>query len=336
MKWYQILLAPFALLYHIAVRVRNALFKTNVLHSNYVHTPTICVGNLAVGGTGKTPFVEFLIRQLQTDYQIAVLSRGYKRSTRGFVLADEQSTAQTIGDESMQIHTKYPHIPVAVCADRVYGVHKLEELYPHLQVIILDDAFQHRRLKCGFYILLTAYDRLFVDDHFLPMGTLRDSKHESLRAAAVIVTKCPSTMRPIDQRIVDTKLHLPSFQQLCFARTIYPELPKQKKILLVTGIARPEYLYNQLKKDNPKAQLMAYADHYQFKPNDIVQIAQRAEVFDMVMTTEKDAMRMNLMELPAQLQAKLKVISIEMEVTESENLLRKIRQYINETLHLDK
>jgi len=336
MKWYQLLSAPVAIVYGAAVLLRNALYRVNVLHSYSVHIPTICVGNLAVGGTGKTPFIEYLIRQLQSEYNIAVLSRGYKRTTRGFLVADEDATAQTIGDEPMQIHTKFPNIPVAVCADRVHGVHKLQERYPNLQVVLLDDAYQHRRLKCGFYILLTAYDNLYIDDHFLPMGSLRDSKHESLRAAAVVVTKCPETMKPINQRIVDTKLHLPTFQQLCFARTVYPELPKQKKILLVTGIAHPEYLLEKLRKDNPKTQLMAFPDHYAFKPNDIEHIAQQAQSVDLVVTTEKDETRLRAMDMPDALKAKLLVVAIQTELTTADNLMRSIHQYINENIHSEK
>jgi len=336
MRWYNILSAPVAILYGMAVLLRNGLYKAKLLHATQVTIPTICVGNLAVGGTGKTPFIEYLIRILQPDYKIAVLSRGYKRQTHGFVLAGESDTALTIGDEPMQIHAKFPHIPVAVCKDRIHGIRRLRELIPDLQVVLLDDAYQYRKLKCGFYILLTAYDNLYIDDHFLPWGRLRDARLESLRASAVVVTKCPESMRPIDQRIVDNKLHLPSFQQLSFARIVYPTLPSQQKILLVTGIAHPEYLMDELKKQNPKTELMSYPDHYRFTACDIQTIADKANTFDRVMTTEKDYTRFQTMELPDSLQSKLQVIPIQTELIDADSLLRKIKQYINENLHNDK
>ena len=184
MKIQDLILAPLSWLYGIVISIRNGLYKADILHSHTVSIPTIAVGNLAVGGTGKTPFVEYLIRMLSPHYNVAVLSLGYKRRTRGFVMADENATALTIGDEPMQIHQKFPSIPVAVCKDRIHGIHCLQQQVPNLQVVILDDAFQYRRLRCGFYILLTAYDRLYIDDHFLPLGRLRDNKHESLRASA--------------------------------------------------------------------------------------------------------------------------------------------------------
>ncbi|MCQ2348761.1 MAG: tetraacyldisaccharide 4'-kinase [Paludibacteraceae bacterium] len=333
MKWYNVLSAPIACLYGLTVFVRNSLYKTKILHSRHVSVPTICVGNLAVGGTGKTPFVEYLIRLLQKDYKVAVLSRGYKRKTHGFVLADADATALTIGDEPMQIHAKFPNVPVAVCKDRVHGIHRLQTLHPEIQVVILDDAYQYRRLRCGFYILLTAFDKLYIDDHYLPMGRLRDSRQECLRASAVVVTKCPDTMKPIDQRIVDTKLHLPTFQQLCFSRIVYPPLPDSKRVLLVTGIAHPEYLLRHVQTACPNVQHIAYNDHHAFTERDVQQIAARAEEVDIVLTTEKDYMRLMTMQLPDDLSAKLQPIPISMEIIGDNNLERQLRQYINENLH---
>jgi len=333
MKWYKVLAGPVAAVYGTAVMVRNALYKAHVLRSHTVGVPTICVGNLAVGGTGKTPFVEYLLGMLSRQYKVAVLSRGYKRKTRGFVLADAETTAREIGDEPMQIHGKFPKVPVAVCEKRVEGVKQLMKRYPDLQVVVLDDAYQHRKIRCGFYILLTAYDRLYIDDHFLPMGRLRDSKHESLRASAVVVTKCPETMRPIDQRIVDTKLHLPTFQQLCFARTVYGKMPEGKKVLVVTGIAHPEYLVEEVKKRNITAGLMAFADHHGFTARDIEKIAKEAARYDVVVTTEKDHVRLDMVALPEEVKEKLMVVGITMAISNEEDLKRQVCQYINENLH---
>jgi len=332
MKWYHILSAPLALLYGAGVLLRNGLYKTKLLYTHHVSVPTICVGNLAVGGTGKTPFVEYLIRMLSPHYQVAVLSRGYRRQSRGFVLADAQSSALTIGDEPMQIHTKFPQIPVAVCKDRIEGIRRLQAQFPHLQAVILDDAFQYRKLRCGFNILLTAYDNLYIDDHFLPMGTLRDARMESLRASAIVVTKCPPTMRPIDQRIVDTKLHLPTFQQLCFSRIEYANMPSNKKILLLTGIARPEYMLDEVRRHNPATRLLAYPDHHRFTEKEIARITDIARQYDMVLTTEKDYVRLIALALPKSLMNKLRSLPITISLTDADNLERAIRQYINENL----
>jgi len=332
MKWYNLLAAPIAVCYGAAVHVRNDLYRAHILHSHSVSIPTICVGNLAVGGTGKTPFVEYLIRLLSPSYQVAVLSRGYRRKTRGFVLASSEATALTIGDEPMQIHQKFPDIPVAVCADRVEGVNHLQQLCPHVQVVILDDAFQHRQIKCGFSILLTAHDRLYVDDHYLPMGTLRDAPHESLRAAAVVVTKCPTTMQPIDRRIVGNKLHLPTFQQLYFSYIQYENIPDHQRVLLLTGIASPEYLLQEVKKHNPNTRLMAYPDHYRFTKQDMQKISAEAARYDVVLTTEKDYVRLLTLSLPSELIHKIQVVPISITLNDEENMLRQIRQYINENL----
>lgn len=336
MTWYRVLSAPVAGLYSIGVAIRNGLYRAKVLPTHTVSIPTVCVGNLAVGGTGKTPFVEFLIRMLSRDYNVAVLSRGYKRCTRGFVLANNEATARTIGDEPMQIHTKFPKIPVAVCKDRVHGIHRLQELFPELQVVILDDALQYRRLQCGFNVLLTAYDNLYIDDWFMPMGRLRDHRHESLRATTVVVTKCPVAMTPIEQRIVDTKLHLPAFQQLCFSSIQYPELPSKSRALLLTGIARPENLQEYVRRSYPNMQCLAYPDHHNYSPADIEAIAAQAEKVDIVFTTEKDAMRLRTMSLPKALARKLYPIAITISLTGKENFERSLRQYINEQIHVHK
>ncbi|MGN1247581.1 MAG: tetraacyldisaccharide 4'-kinase, partial [Paludibacteraceae bacterium] len=176
------LLAPISWLYGLVLAIRHTLYDNHLLPSHEADIPTICVGNLAVGGTGKTPHVEYLIRLLSPRYKVAVLSRGYKRKTRGFVLADEHASASTIGDEAMQIHSKFPHVAVAVCEDRVRGVRMLKKQVEGLQVVILDDAYQHRAIRCGYYILLTPYNQLYIDDHLLPWGRLRDLKARALKA----------------------------------------------------------------------------------------------------------------------------------------------------------
>ena len=170
--WHSIWAAPLSVLYRHIVWWRNMLYDEHVLPSSKVPVPTIGVGNLAVGGTGKTPMVEYLIRLLSPTYKVAVLSRGYGRKTKGFVMADNYADASTIGDEMMQMHLKFPDIPMAVSSNRVLGVKQLHAMHPEVQVVLLDDVFQHRSICCDLYILLTPYDRLYVHDHLLPWGRL--------------------------------------------------------------------------------------------------------------------------------------------------------------------
>lgn len=333
MKPLDLLYAPLSRLYGLGAFVRNMLYDEHVFVSHSVTVPTICVGNLAVGGTGKTPHVEYLLRSLASEYKVAVLSRGYKRKTRGFLLADAQSTARTIGDEAMQIHTKFPDIPVAVCENRVHGVRQLQKRIEGLQVVILDDAYQHRALRCGFYILLTPYDRLYIDDHLLPWGRLRDTVNQSQRANAVIVTKCPPDLRPIDRRVIVNRLGLSSFQHVYFTQLDYQQPQQTGRPLVVTGIAQTDYMMQYVRSLYPKAELMAFADHHAFSPADIERIARRAESFDFVLTTEKDYQRLLLTDLPARLGERLQVLPIRVAWQESLNVFdAQVRAYLHEAL----
>ena len=245
------LLAPISWIYGFVVWLRNLLYDDHILRSTKVSIPTICVGNLAVGGTGKTPMAEYLLSLLSANYKVALLSRGYGRKTRGFRLANEHDTAATIGDEPMQIHLRFPDIPVAVCADRVKGVKQLQHLYPDLQCVILDDAYQHRSLSCGFYILLTPYDCLYTNDHMLPWGRLRDLPSQSHRANVVVVTKCPEHMQPIERRIVSNNLQLASYQHLFYSSIGYAPIAVDSTPLLVTGIANPMPLLHHMQQQFP-------------------------------------------------------------------------------------
>lgn len=333
MKPLDLLYAPLSRLYGLGVFVRNMLYDEHVFVYHSVTVPTICVGNLAVGGTGKTPHVEYLLRSLASEYKVAVLSRGYKRKTRGFLLADAQSTARTIGDEAMQIHTKFPDIPVAVCENRVHGVRQLQKRIEGLQVVILDDAYQHRALRCGFYILLTPYDRLYIDDHLLPWGRLRDTVNQSQRANAVIVTKCPPDLRPIDRRVIVNRLGLSSFQHVYFTQLDYQQPQQTGRPLVVTGIAQTDYMMQYVRSLYPKAELMAFADHHAFSPADIERIARRAESFDFVLTTEKDYQRLLLTDLPARLGERLQVLPIRVAWQENLNVFdAQVRAYLHEAL----
>ena len=325
------LLAPISWIYGFVVWLRNLLYDDHILHSTQVSIPTICVGNLAVGGTGKTPMSEYLISLLSSDYKVALLSRGYGRKTKGFRIANEHDTAQTIGDEPMQIHQRFPDIPVAVCADRVKGVKRLHQLFPDLQCVILDDAYQHRSLNCGFYILLTPFDRLYSNDHMLPWGRLRDLPNQSHRANVVVVTKCPPNMQPIERRIVSNSLKLATYQQLFYSSIGYAQLALSGTPLLVTGIANPTPMYEYLCQQFPDTELMAYADHHAFSRRDIQQILEKAERYAHVVTTEKDYMRMQQTPLVEALGDKLRVLTIQTNLgVDKEGFDRAVLLYVRE------
>ena len=335
-KTNNIWLAPLAALYGLGVWMRNLCYDHHLFRTHQVNFPTICVGNLAVGGTGKTPHVEWLIRFLtQENYRVAVLSRGYKRKTHGFYLADTNSTALQLGDECMQLHHKFPNLTIAVCENRVHGIHMLQRLRPDVQVVILDDAFQHRRLECGFNILLTTADNLYVHDHFIPWGRLRDSLHQSLRANAIIVTKCPETMTAIDRRTIMHELHIPAYQQLLFSSICYADwpsevqtLPVSARVLVVAGIAHPKYLMDYVQKRFPNAELRAYEDHHTFSKNDIARLEQAAEEYDLILTTEKDMSRLSLCELSDRLKQRLYPVEIEVAILNEEPLKAQIKHYL--------
>lgn len=304
------LATPLSWLYAIGVWLRNVLYDDRILPSHTVSVPTIAIGNLAVGGTGKTPMTEYLIRLLSDKYKVAVLSRGYGRKTSGFRLAGPEDTAKTIGDEPMLIHTHFPDVPVAVCADRVEGVKKLQRLIPDLQCVILDDAYQHRKLRCGFYILLTTYGELYVNDHLLPRGNLRDLPSESRRANMVVVTKCPSSMKPIDRRIVSNQLALASYQHLCYASVEYTPITLPGNPLIIAGIANPQPLLEQVQLQYPNAEILIFPDHHNFTKKDILTIQKKAEMYPCIVTTEKDLMRMQHTKLMEILADKLYVMPI--------------------------
>lgn len=295
---------PLSWLYTLGVAIRHLLYDQRLLPSVSVNIPTICVGNIAVGGTGKTPMTEYIVRLLlQNGFRPAILSRGYKRKTHGFVLVDASSTALTIGDEAMQLHRAFSDVPMAVCESRVWGVRQLQRRVEGLDVVVLDDAFQHRAIRCGRYILLTPYDRLYIDDHMLPWGTLRDLPRRALKADIVVVTKCPTDMQPIDMRVVDNRLHLPPYQTLHFAGLDYPPMEQEGTPLVVCGIAQPKYMMDYVLSRYPAAELMAFSDHHDYSDADIEAILTRAADFDFVLTTEKDLQRLRVTPLAERLHA---------------------------------
>jgi len=278
----------------------------NILKSTEFKTPTIVVGNLSVGGTGKTPQIEYLIRLLKNDYKIAVLSRGYKRNSKGFVLADESSTAETIGDEPFQYYKKFPTVIVCVDANRTNGIQQLEKLDNPPDVILLDDAFQHRKVNGGFNILLTSYNNLYVDDFMLPTGNLREVKSGAKRAQTIIVTKCPNNLAEVEQKEIIKKLESEENKPVFFTAISYDNELKGRssidlkdlindEILLITGIANPSPLTDYLSSHQIKFRHLKYPDHYHFKEKDITDIKETYNLIQsnnkIVLTTEKDYVR---------------------------------------------
>ena len=299
MKLLRKILFPIAIIYWLVTFVRNWLYDVGFFKSKSYDLPIIAIGNLSAGGTGKTPHTEYLIRLLKDKYKVAVLSRGYKRSTKGFVLAIEGISAAELGDESYQIHAKFPDVSVAVCEDRQTGIESLiATINP--DVILLDDAFQHRKVKAGFYVLLTAYDDLFSDDYILPFGNLRESAFGKKRADVVIVTKCPSELTEQEQDKVKQKLNVTVpvfFTSIDYNTEVFgtentmnvSEVITKEKVI-VAGIAKPKYFIDYL--NSGKDKVMIYPDHHNFSDQEILELNAIAQD-KMLVTTEKDYVRLN-------------------------------------------
>lgn len=327
--------APFAFLYGGMVALRHLLYDEHVLPTYTPHIPTIGVGNLAVGGTGKTPMVEYLIRLLQDNgYTVGVLSRGYKRQTKGLLFATASATADTIGDEAMQIHRKFPDVLVVVCESRVKGMRVIQKMHKRPDVIILDDALQHRAIRCGLNILLTAYDRLYVHDHLMPWGTLRDIPYRATKANIVVVTKCPAPLLPINKRVVDNSLKLATFQHLYFSHTIYDEVQIPALPLLLTSIARPEYITDYIHALRPQAEVMTFPDHHRFNALDVKKILQRAANCDCIVTTEKDMQRLAQTNIAERYTKPIIVLPVRISVDkEAHSFDEDVLAYVRESHH---
>ncbi len=308
LKSFRVLLLPFALLYGLIIICRNWLYNKQYFKSAEFNFPLICVGNLSVGGTGKSPMVEYLIRLLQEEYKLGTLSRGYKRKTKGYALANDQTTALEIGDEPMQFHQKFPQIAVASCEERIVGIPHLLQDVPDLQAIILDDAFQHRMVKAGFNILLTEYGNLYSHDFFLPTGDLRDEWASAKRAEVLVVTKCPNDLSAEGKQKIIRTLN-PASNQSVFFTTIEYGIPyhifNQKdswiltprdEVLLVCGIANPKLLKEYLNEKTHAYYQVDYSDHHIFSIDDLQEIKDKYDKIPakdkLILTTEKDAVRL--------------------------------------------
>ena len=308
-------LTPLSWLYGLGVGFRNLLFKLGILKSRAFDIPVISVGNITVGGSGKTPHVEYLVSLLKDKMKVAVLSRGYKRKSKGYVLANDDTTMREIGDEPYQMKQKFPELYVAVDKKRTEGIDRLthDEQTKDVDVILLDDAYQHRYIKPGVNILLVDYHRLIIYDKLLPAGCLREPKEGKSRADIVIITKCPKDLRPMEYRVLMKALDLYPYQSLYFTTLIYDNLkqvygtesmpinslPDRCNVLLLTGIASPKQMQNDLSVYNYNLSYLSFSDHHNFSKKDIRTINRKfAELPSpkVIITTEKDVARIKFVE----------------------------------------
>jgi tetraacyldisaccharide 4'-kinase len=314
--------------------IRNFLFDKGILKSYAFDLPIIAVGNLSVGGTGKTPQIEYLIRLLSDKYKVGTLSRGYKRQSKGFILAEATSNAAILGDEPFQFFQKFKNIQVAVDADRKNGIEKLLSLPIKPEVILLDDAFQHRKVKAGFYILLTSYGDLYSDDFMLPTGNLRECSSGAKRANVIIVTKCPFNLSLGKQNEIRNRLKVSADQELYFTFIAYDNFiyGENRKInvneiqsaskLLVAGIAKPEPFFTYLQNTNDVC--LSFPDHHNFTDKDILEIKNLAQN-NIIITTEKDYVRLKG-SLPSE---QLFYLPIQSSfISESDNFDKNILNYV--------
>ena len=328
-------LRPLSWLYGAGVWVRNLLFDSGMLKTQSYDRPIISIGNITVGGTGKTPHTEMLLNMLLGSRRVAVLSRGYRRQSRGFHLATPSTPMQTIGDEPWQIKQKFPDAIVAVDGNRRRGIQRLltDASTRDVDVILLDDAMQHRYVRAGLNIMLTDYHRLITDDCLLPAGRLREPASAKVRADIVIVSKCPTDMKPMDYRVVQKSLDLKPFQSLYFStlryrpvRRLFDETPGQAEtltadtyVLLLTGIAAPQQMLMDLQRTTRHIIPMAFGDHHTFSSRDISRIEEAFTAMQgskrLIITTEKDAARLRLAEgLTPIVRRHIYVLPIEVEI----------------------
>jgi tetraacyldisaccharide 4'-kinase len=337
-----ILLYPVSVIYGLITGLRNYLYNSGVLHVTSFPVPVICVGNITVGGTGKTPHTEYLAKLLKSSFSVAVLSRGYKRSTTGFRLAGWSSSPADIGDEPSQISRKFPGITVAVDSDRVNGINKILEYAPGTNVIILDDGFQHRRVKPGLSILLTDFSRPFYRDHMLPFGNLREWKSNSVRADVIVVTKCPGELKPFDRRLIRKEMDKAPFQSLFFSTLsygtplkVFPVEGKESVKLdprkcsgcgavLLTGIANPMPLRRYLEKFFGEIARLEFSDHHSFTARDLITIREAYGSLKSpekyIITTEKDAVRLTEMEIDEYLRPVIYYVPIEVSFLDDDKM----------------
>jgi tetraacyldisaccharide 4'-kinase len=344
MPWYPYLLAPAAFLFHGITAARNFLFDRGLLKSQKSPIPTLVVGNLSVGGTGKTPWVEFLVRQLRNEVKIATLSRGYGRKTTGFRQVLPTSTAEEVGDEPLQLYTNFKGaVPVFVGEDRVGATQKIQQIFPDLQLLILDDAFQHRKLRPDFRIVLTPFSTPFSRDYLLPMGRLRESRAGAKRAELVVVTKCPAELSLDEKNKLAQSLapYLNPDTLLLYSSTSYgepyqvagPERTEFTAVIALAGLANNEPFFTYCKQQFAVVDTFSFADHYAYNPEDAVRIlevlGQEKGQNAVLLTTEKDAVKLKSL-AATEMWSKIPIFAMPIQVALDPNqegqLLQRLRK----------
>jgi len=343
----RLLLLPFSVIYGIVVVLRNKMYDLGIFKSTQFDIPVICVGNLVVGGSGKSPVTEYLVALLG-DRKIAILSRGYGRDTKGFLYADQQSTAKSIGDEPLQFYHKFPEVTVAVCEDRVAGINRLKENH---DIILLDDAYQHRSLRPGFSILLFEFQKLQRIQFLLPAGNLREPFSGYKRADILMVTKSPEQISEEQKRICGEKFHKTALKELFFSsikygdlvslftkETLVSSLLKNKTIFLLTGIANPTPLLSYLQQVSTAIIHYDYPDHHTFSSQNLIKLVEafrrHPEKEKIILTTEKDAQRLfdvTIKELLLNLPVFYLPIKIAIEADRKKEFDQKILKYVSDT-----
>ncbi len=348
LKYFRFLLLPFSLLYGLIISLRNRLYDAGVLSSVGFGVPVIAVGNLSTGGTGKTPHIEYLIELMRYHYKIATMSRGYKRITRGFLLADYRTNALDIGDEPMQFKSKYPDVQVSVCEERMIGIPMLMQADNDIDVILLDDAFQHRSVKPGMNILITDYNHRFTKDFILPFGNLREGRRAYKRADVIIVSKCPPALAQAEQEAIRKEIKPLPGQQLFFSTLEYGamydlftreevHITPDMGVVLACGIANPEGLHQYLSKLTPNVHLLQYPDHHYFSRYDIDEMKAAYDKMPQerkfILTTEKDAVRL-LLKTPILQESSMNIavlpVKVQLLFNESDTFNQKIFEFVEE------
>jgi tetraacyldisaccharide 4'-kinase len=350
---FKFLLYPISAIYGLIVSIRNFLYDYKIFQSNEFEIPVISIGNITVGGTGKTPHTEYMVEILRKQFRITTISRGYKRKTKGYQEVQVESTATAVGDEPLQIKTKFSDAQVVVDEKRVHAIRKIQQQETDQlpDVILLDDAFQHRSVTPGINILLIDFNRPIDKDSLLPVGRLRESKWQMRRANVIIYTKCPQEISPITRRIIMKEVYLRPYQTLFFTTMVYQpltpvfpgeaiETPKLASdgvsVLLITGIANPEHLQKYISNFTENIIALKYPDHHNFNASNIQQIEQKFAAMEtankIIITTEKDSMRLKDLDLSPTLKAHLFYIPLKIKFLDSEgkNFDDKIVTYVRE------
>ena len=333
MKLLRVITFPFVPVYYLVTAIRNKLYDLGIKKSTSYKFPIICVGNLSVGGTGKTPMIEYLINLLKEDYRLATLSRGYKRATKGFRLANKNETASSLGDEPFQFYNKFgKDVLVAVDANRVNGIAKLTGLPRKPDIILLDDAYQHRKVKAGFNILLSTYNNLYTKDFVLPAGNLREPRSGANRADVIVVTKCPFNLNEVEKQAILKQIKPKAYQNVFFSTIKYAEevqsangkinIKDLQDFTLVTGIANPDPLVEFLKSKSLSFEHLSFKDHHDFGKKDIEILKKKK----LIITTEKDFVRLKDYE---SLKLKLFYLPIEVSVDNSDKFDKLIEGFVN-------